>query len=158
MSVVDVYGRTHELDARSLEAIAARLEARRGSERYMAMLHEYLDPLDWTAVREVLALGCGTGVEVRALVRRPGFAGRVTAVDISADLIARGEALARDEGLSDRIDWRVGDAQALDLPDAAFDLVLAHTLVSHVPDPDRVVREAARMVKPGGTVVVFDGD
>jgi ubiquinone/menaquinone biosynthesis C-methylase UbiE len=39
----------------------------------------------------------------------------------------------------------VGDAQALDLPDAAFDLVLAHTLVSHVPDPDRVVREAARM-------------
>ena len=53
MSVVDVYGRTHELDPKSLEAIAARLEARRGSERYMAMLHEYLDALDWTAVREV---------------------------------------------------------------------------------------------------------
>ena len=52
----------------------------------------------------------------------------------------------------------VGDAQELRLSDGVFDLVLAHTLVSHVPDPKRVVQEAARVVRPGGTVVIFDGD
>ena len=154
----DVYGRTHQLDPLTLDTIAARLEARRSSERYMAMLHEYLDCLNWTGVREVLVLGCGTGVEVRSLVRWPAFTGRVTALDISADLVAKGESLAEDEGLAGRIEWRVEDAQAPGLPDAAFDLVIAHTLVSHVPEPARVLAEAARVVRPGGTVVVFDGD
>ena len=40
----------------------------------------------------------------------------------------------------------------------SFDLVLAHTLVSHVPEPKRVVQQAARVVRPGGMVVIFDGD
>jgi ubiquinone/menaquinone biosynthesis C-methylase UbiE len=52
----------------------------------------------------------------------------------------------------------VGDGQELSLPDALFDLVLAHTLVSHVPEPKRVVQHAARVIKPGGRVVIFDGD
>jgi ubiquinone/menaquinone biosynthesis C-methylase UbiE len=158
MAALDVYGRTHELDATSLAAIATRLETRRGSKRYIGMLHQYLDAVDLASTEEVLALGCGTGVEVRELVRRPDFRGRVTAIDISAGLIAEAQDLAAREGIGDRIEWRVGDAQALAFPDASFDLVLAHTLVSHVPDPAQVVREAARVVKPGGTVVIFDGD
>jgi ubiquinone/menaquinone biosynthesis C-methylase UbiE len=158
MSLVDVYGRTQELDRASLDAIATRLEARRGSEPYMRMLHEYLDALDWRGVADVLALGCGTGVEVRELLRRPGFAGQVTAVDISPVLIDKARKFAIGEGIAEPVDWRVGDAQALDLPDASFDLVLAHTLVSHVPDPERVIREIARVVRPGRTAVVFDGD
>lgn len=158
MSSLDVYGRTHELDAKSLETIATRLEARGGSARYMGMLHEYLDAIDLAAAQSVLVLGCGTGVEVRELLRRPNFRGRVTAADISADLVDRGKVLAADEGLADRIDWLVADAQEVGLPDASFDLVLAHTLVSHVPDPKRVIQQAARLVRPGGTVVIFDGD
>lgn len=158
MPTADVYGRKHQLDPETLDTIAARLEARRSSERYMGMLHEYLNCLDLTGVQEALALGCGTGVEVRALACWPGFAGRVTALDISADLVAKGQTIARDEGLADRITWSVGDAQALEFSDGSFDLVLAHTLVSHVPRPDRVVAEAARIVRPGGTVVIFDGD
>jgi ubiquinone/menaquinone biosynthesis C-methylase UbiE len=158
MPVVDVYGRTQELDRPSLDAIATRLEARRGSERYMRILHEYLDALDWRGVRDILALGCGTGVEVRELLRRPSFAGRITALDISPVLIAKAQKFTQGESIPDPVDWRVGDAQALDLPDASFDLVLAHTLVSHVPDPERVVREIARVVRPGGTAVILDGD
>jgi SAM-dependent methyltransferase len=154
----DVYGRTHELDARSLEAIAMRLEARRGSAKYIGMQREYLDAVDLAGAQSILALGCGTGVEVREILGKPNFRGRVTAIDISADLIERGRSLADGEGLADRIEWLVGDAQELRLPDATFDLVLAHTLVSHVPEPKRVVQEAARVVRPGGTVVIFDGD
>jgi 2-polyprenyl-3-methyl-5-hydroxy-6-metoxy-1,4-benzoquinol methylase len=158
MARLDVYGRTHELDQQSLDVIATRLEARRGSARYMGMLHEYLGALDLASVQSALALGCGTGVEVRDLLRQPNFAGKVTASDISADLIEKGKQLAEQEGMADRIEWLVDDAQDLTLADRSFDLVLAHTLVSHVPDPARVIKQAARVVRPGGTVVVFDGD
>jgi SAM-dependent methyltransferase len=158
MPLLDVYGRTHELDAKSIDTIGTRLEARRGSAKYMGMLQEYLEAIDLAAARGILALGCGTGVEVREVLRRPDFRGRVTAIDISADLVGRGKVLAEQEGFAGRIEWLVGDAQELHLPDGTFDLVLAHTLVSHVPDPKRVVKEAARVVRPGGTVVIFDGD
>ena len=149
---------THELDAKSIDTIATRLEARRGSTKYMGMLQQYLEAIDLAAAHSILALGCGTGVEVREILRRPDFRGRVTAIDISDDLVERGKGLAEQEGFAGRIEWLVGDAQELRLSDGAFDLVLAHTLVSHVPDPKRVVVKAARVVRPGGTVVIFDGD
>jgi ubiquinone/menaquinone biosynthesis C-methylase UbiE len=158
MPLLDVYGRTHELDAKSIDTIATRLEARRSSAKYMGMLREYLEAIDVAATQSILVLGCGTGVEVREVLRRPDFRGRVTAIDISADLVERGKGLAEQDGFAARVEWLVGDAQELGLSDGAFDLVLAHTLVSHVPDPKRVVHEAARVVRPGGTVVVFDGD
>jgi SAM-dependent methyltransferase len=158
MPLLDVYGRTHELDAKSLDTIAARLEARRDSVKYMGMLREYLDAIDLAAAKTILVLGCGTGAEVREVLRRPVFQGTITAIDISADLVGRGKSLAEQEGFAGRIEWLVGDAQELRLPDGHFDLVLAHTLVSHVPDPKRVVQQAARVVRPGGTVVIFDGD
>jgi ubiquinone/menaquinone biosynthesis C-methylase UbiE len=158
MPLLDVYGRTHELDSKSIDTIATRLEARRGSTKYMGMLQEYLEAIDLAAAHSILALGCGTGVEVREILRRPDFRGRVTAIDISADLVERGKGLAEQEGVAGRIEWLVGDAQELRLSDGAFDLVLAHTLVSHVPDPKRVVEQAARVVRPGGTIVIFDGD
>ncbi len=158
MPKTDVYGRAHELDPATVDAIAARLEARRESPRYMRMLHDYLDEIDLAAARDVLALGAGTGVEVRELVRRPGFAGKVTALEISERLVEIGRRKAEEEGVAGRIAWRTGDAQALDLPDATFDLVTAHTLISHVDEPVRVLEEARRVLRPGGTLVVFDGD
>jgi SAM-dependent methyltransferase len=158
MPKTDVYGRAHELDPAAVEAIAARPEARRTSPRYMRMLHDYLDELDLAAARKVLALGAGTGVEVRELVHRPGFVGTVTALEISEHLVTAGRRSAEEEGVGDRIAWKVGDAQALDFAEASFDLVIAHTLVSHVDEPGRVLAEARRVLRPGGTLVVFDGD
>src|SRR3712207_1141935 len=127
MPAADVDARAHELDPATVDVLAARLEARRESPRYMRMLHDYLDEIDLAAARDVLALGAGTGVEVRELARRPGFSGRVTALEISERLVEIGRK-AEEEGVADRITWRIGDAQALNLPDASFDLVTAHTL------------------------------
>lgn len=158
MPAMDVYGRAHELDLATVDALAARLEARRESPRYMRMLHDYLDEIDLASAHEVLALGAGTGVEVRELARRPTFAGRITALEISQRMIEIGRRKAEEEGLADRITWRVGDAQALNLPGESFDLVTAHTLISHVNDPVRVLEEAHLVLRPDGTLVVFDGD
>jgi len=52
----------------------------------MGMLQQYLEAIDLAAAHSILALGCGTGVEVREILRRPDFRGRVTAIDISDDL------------------------------------------------------------------------
>ncbi len=54
--------------------------------------------------------------------------------------------------------FAVGDVHGLDLPAASFDAVVAHTLISHVHDPLKVLAEAARVRPPGGAVAVFDGD
>jgi len=82
----------------------------------------------------------------------------VTGIDLSDDFIAAAETFAADDGVSDRVQFAVGDAHQLDFRAASFDTVVAHTLVSHVRDPLAVLAEAARVVRPGGCVAVFDGD
>jgi ubiquinone/menaquinone biosynthesis C-methylase UbiE len=94
----------------------------------------------------------------RAIAARDGFDGTVTGVDQSPEFIAAAERLAADDGLGDRVEFVVGDAHALDLPAASFDAAVAHTLVSHVRDPLTVLAEAARVIRPGGCVAIFDGD
>jgi SAM-dependent methyltransferase len=62
------------------------------------------------------------------------------------------------KGVGERVEFRVGDVHALDVPDATMDAVIAHTTISHVTDPPGVLREAARVLRPGGVFVAFDGD
>src|SRR5262249_5526035 len=103
MPLLDVYGQTDKLDGKSIDRIATWLEARRGSAKYMGMLQEYLEAIDLAAAHSILALGCGTGVEVREILRRPDFRGRVTAIDIGADLVERGSGLAQQARLAGRL-------------------------------------------------------
>ena len=113
--------------------------------------------IDLPRTATVLDLGCGT-VVARAIAARDGFTGTVTGIDLSDDFIAAAETFAADDGVSDRVQFAVGDAHQLDFRAASFDTVVAHTLVSHVRDPLAVLAEAARVVRPGGYVAVFDGD
>lgn len=153
----DVFSVIADLDDTAVERIAARLEFRATDPGYSAFRDSYFARLP-LAARRVLARGCGTGVEVRALRRRPEFAGEVVGVDLSPQLIEAARGLTTAEGLDARVDYRVGDARALDFPDGGFDLVLAHTLLRHVPGPLAVLEEACRVVRPGGMVAIFDGD
>jgi SAM-dependent methyltransferase len=158
MSPVDPYAMTDRLDDALIRVIVTRLEARGKHPVFATMLRDYLDAMRVDTATTVLDMGCGTGVAARAIARRRGFAGRITGIDLSASLAATARHLAADEGLADRIEFRAGDTRSLDLADGAFDAVVAHTLVSHVEDPSAVIREAARVVRPGGMVGIFDGD
>jgi ubiquinone/menaquinone biosynthesis C-methylase UbiE len=158
MASVDVYGRTEELDAATLNAIITRLESRAQQPVFARMIDDYLSRLPLASMATVLDLGCGTGVAARASARRPEFRGEIVGIDISPALIEAARRLSAAEGVGGRIDYRVGDTHALDLADGSFNAVIAHTLVSHVRDPPSVLKEAARLVVPGGWVVVFDGD
>jgi ubiquinone/menaquinone biosynthesis C-methylase UbiE len=158
MATVDVYAITDKLDDTLLQVLATRLEARGQHLRFQAMLTEYLDAMNIDAARTILDLGCGTGVAARAIARRKGFAGRVTGIDLSAGLVQVARRLSASEGVSEQIELIVGDTACLNIPDEMFDAVVAHTLVSHVDDPLLVIKQAARVVRRGGIVGIFDGD
>ena len=79
-------------------------------------------------------------------------------VDLSSVLAQTPARLAAEEGFGGRLEFRAGDSRSLELADGDFDAVVAHTLLSHVDEPLSVLREAARLVRPGGIIGIFDGD
>jgi len=158
MGTVDVYRITNNLDDGTLDVLVTRLEARGKHPRFAEMIQEYLDAMAIDSAKSVLDLGCGTGVAARAIARRPGFSGHVTGIDMSPHLIAAATRLSRDEGVGDAVEFHPGDSHSLELQDAAFDAIVAHTLFSHLDDPAAVLKEIVRIVKPGGKVGIFDGD
>jgi ubiquinone/menaquinone biosynthesis C-methylase UbiE len=158
MSAFDVYGMTDKLSDSIADVIVARLEARGKNARFQHMMHEYFDAMQIDSAKQVLDLGCGTGVASRGMCTRQAFSGAVTGIDLSPYLIQVAQRLCAEEGLGQRISFRAGDTRSLNVGDESFDAVVAHTLVSHVENPLAVIREAARAVRRGGWVGIFDGD
>jgi SAM-dependent methyltransferase len=106
----------------------------------------------------VLDVGCGTGVVTRDAAQRVGPTGTVVGVDPSPTMLTVARELAERDGLHERIEFRVGDARTLPVDEAAFDVVLAITALSHTTDAERALPELIRAVRPGGRVGIFDID
>jgi phosphatidylethanolamine/phosphatidyl-N-methylethanolamine N-methyltransferase len=98
----------------------------------------------------ILIDGCGTGADIPFL---PADV-EVVATDLTPAMVER--TRRRAQSLGRTVDARMMDAQALELPDAWFDAVVLHLILAVVPDPLAAIREAARVLKPGGRAVVFD--
>lgn len=141
-----------------VDRLIARLESRAKDTVFTKLLDKYAAQLALPPSAQILEVGCGTGATARALARRRDFSGKVFGVDQSPLFIDAADKFARDESIIDRVDFRVGDAHKLAFPATTFDAVIAHTLISHVTDPATVLREMVRVVRPGGMVVIFDGD
>lgn len=154
----DIFRLAPSLDPAVLTTIADRLEFRGTDDGYAQLSQAHFPRLPLRGARRVLALGCGTGVEVRALTRLTGPETAIVGVDHSPVLIEIARRLTEAEGASDNITYQVGDAHGTDFGDDEFDIVLLHTLISHVDDPRRVLGEVRRIVRPNGMVAIFDGD
>lgn len=158
MTAKDPHRFVNELDDAAIARLIARLESRAKDTVFTRLFEKYADHLALPRGVRVLEVGCGTGALIRALARRRDFSGYACGVDHSDAFIKAAREFSAAEGVADSVEFRVGDAHALDVADASFDVVIAHTLISHVTDPESVVREMARVVRPGGSVVIFDGD
>ncbi len=99
---------------------------------------------------QVLEAAVGTG---RNLACYPADV-QLTGVELSPGMLA--QAQARAETLHRRVDLRLGDAQHLTFPDATFDTVLATLTLCSIPDDHAAVREMARVLRPGGRLVLLD--
>jgi SAM-dependent methyltransferase len=154
----DVYGRTFQLDETALAAMATRLEVR-GKHPFFARVNdEYLARFDLGRLQGIIEIGTGTGIVARNIAKRRQFGGTILATDISEYLIERARQFAEEESVAARIEFRVADAHSTGDDAAGADVVIAHTLVSHVTDPVAILTEAKRLLRPGGRVVIFDGD
>lgn len=98
----------------------------------------------------LLDVGCGGGLMAEPM-RRLGF--EVTAVDASAENIGTARAHAAEQGLD--IAWRAATVEQLEAEGAGpFDVVLTLEVIEHVADPEAFIRACARLVKPGGLMIV----
>ena len=101
---------------------------------------------------DVADLGCGEGYLTIEAAR---WAKHVTAVDRSADVLARGRALAKRRKLSN-ITWKRGDLERVPLRDRSVDIALLSQALHHAEHPDRALAEARRILRPGGRVIVLE--
>jgi len=111
-----------------------------GQDRRLALIREYA-PLEG---RRILDVGCGLGTYVKKL---RAFSPEVYGVDIDPDKVAQAQAELEHIYLA--------PAERLPFPDEHFDIVLLHEVIEHVSDDQQAVREAFRVIKEGGRLVIF---
>jgi ubiquinone/menaquinone biosynthesis C-methylase UbiE len=107
-----------------------------------------LQALPNDTTRRVLISGAGTGLDLPLLPALHHY----TALDFNPAMLAR--AIPRGRNLN--VEFILGDSMALPFGNAQFDHVVLHLIVAVVPKPQRCLSEAARVLKPGGTIILFD--
>jgi ubiquinone/menaquinone biosynthesis C-methylase UbiE len=150
----DPYASIAQADEALQSRLAGVLELRAADAQQRAMLSAYLSELALPGAARVVEIGCGTGAVTRVLAERPGV-GEVIGVDPSPIFVEKARELGRS---LPRLTFQTGDARALPFADASFDLVVFHTTLCHIPEPEQALQEARRVLRPGGWLAVFDGD
>ncbi|HEY7520842.1 MAG TPA: methyltransferase domain-containing protein [Methylomirabilota bacterium] len=146
------------IDAQPTAArLADTLEVRGRTPAQARLRRRFLRFVPIRPGQRVLEIGCGTGVVLRDLMTLVGRRGEVTGLDSSRTMLARARALARGvRGGALRL--RHGDGNELPFAAGRFDVALAVTVILHVADPLRVVKELVRVTRAGGRVGVQDQD
>lgn len=135
------------------------------SEREAARLGDQADTLTalvhagtaYPAGSRVLEIGCGVGAQTVHLAQAsPGA--RITAVDRSVDSLVQARARVAAQAPGAHVEWYHADLADLPFSDAEFDHVFVCFVLEHLPDPRRALAALRRVLRPGGTITVVEGD
>ncbi len=150
----DVFSDLEAIDNDTVEMIGNILEARAGIPSQQVMTNAYLDQISFPHGARAIELGCGTGPVCRAIAARPEVS-LVVGLDPSGVLLSRARAITSDQS---KISYEQGDAYDVSHETGSFDLVVVHTLLTHLDDPAALLSEARRLVRDDGWLAVCDGD
>jgi len=101
---------------------------------------------------DILDVACGTGIVARTAASELGSDSRVTGLDINQQMLNKAAEMAEKEGLE--IEWQQGDAGDLPFEDDRFDHLFCQQAVQFFSDPQRVLKEMQRVLKPGETLAL----
>ena len=131
----------------------------------MAVTNPLIEPTVYSAIQALqlpsgsrgLDAGCGIGLQALLLAGAVGSTGHVTGLDISPEFLSHAEDIVKKSGLSEQISFQEGDVRELPFDNGTLEWVWSSSCVGYSAslEPLSVVKELARVVKPGGSVAIF---